>query len=108
MVIHPDGKMELIDWIKTPDYAEWYLPKIQTIVGGYIEGMPIEYTKYMMYFNEEGKLLGLPYNHFATIMAQRMSYLGENDSIVGTVVLVPDYEDGEDYTDYSNQYEGID
>jgi hypothetical protein len=64
------------------------LADYQAAVGGYIESVRCP-DPIVMYVNEEGLLMHLPPNHFASIVAQRL--------IVGDVVLVgPTDQDGYD------------
>ena len=62
------------------------LKTFQNIVGGYIEVGPIGGSGAVMICNEEGKLLGLPYN-----------FRKPNDIIVGTVIVVG--TSGAEFTD---------
>lgn len=57
---------------------EWF-KKLQEIVGGYVE--VVRLGKVDMAVNEEGRLIGLPFNQTATHAAQQV--------IVGNAVLIP-------------------
>lgn len=61
------------------------LKDMQRIVGGYIEMVPV--GKNYMIVNEEGKMMGLPFNTKATQIFQ--STHGAYDEIVGTVLVAP-------------------
>ncbi len=59
------------------------LEALQSIVGGYIEVVPLTFDSVII-CNEEGKLRDLPFNfHIPT------------DDIVGTAIICDDNEDGE-------------
>jgi len=64
------------------------LEQLQKIVGGLIEYVPIHDGGYM-YCNEEGKLLGLPPNPYATEL------IDFGDVIVGDVVVMQKGEEEE-------------
>jgi len=58
------------------------LKGLQTLVGGYIETVPVlENPDIIMIVNEEGLIHGLPFNMVASQIARQQ--------IVGTAVLVP-------------------
>ena len=61
------------------------LEPLQALVGGYIEIVPIS-DKIVMIVNEEGKLMGLPYN-----------FIIRGDTIVGPAVFAG--VNGEEFTD---------
>ncbi len=83
VIVHPNGTMQVSE---IEDSLEAY----QAIVGGYIEG--VFGREATMYVNEEGLLMGLSPNPFATLFAQRV--LGRRVVLVGTaLILGPD--DGE-------------
>jgi hypothetical protein len=59
---------------------------LQTIVGGHLEVVKLEGLS--MFCNEDGKLLDLPYNHFATqIFRKHLPEYRISSEIVGDVVL---------------------
>jgi len=72
---HPPFMVSCLNELKT----------LQSLVDGNIEVLPVA-TKLLIICNEEGKLLGLPYN---------CTLLGE--TLVGTIVLVG--VDGEEFDD---------
>lgn len=59
------------------------LEPLQSLVGGYIEALPVS-EKLLILCNEEGKLMGLPYN--CTLVGEQL---------VGTIVFVG--VDGEEF-----------
>jgi hypothetical protein len=76
MIIKTDGTKETI--------ASFNLETLQEAVGGHLEALFIGNGIYL-YLNEEGKLMGLPYNAVATSLASRS--LQANDYIAGNVVV---------------------
>lgn len=70
------------------------LEDYQRVVGGYIETIPYR-ENVVPYFNEEGKILGLPENVRATALLRNSIY--PDDYIAGECILVGfDPETGED------------
>ena len=65
------------------------LEALQKAVGGYIETVRLRVDNAVMIVNEEGLLLGLPYNTIASGFA--------GQSIVGTAIIVG--VNGEEFTD---------
>jgi hypothetical protein len=68
------------------------LEALQNAVGGYIETVRIRVDDAVMIVNEEGLLLGRPYNAAASGLA--------GQPIVGTALVVG--TDGEEFTDIPN------
>lgn len=62
------------------------LQELKEFVGGYIECVFLPNGKQVIIVNEEGKLLGLPYNNTAT-EAMRLAFQGTTDYIVGDALL---------------------
>jgi hypothetical protein len=60
------------------------LKEMQEVVGGYIEFLYLK-NNLVMIVNEEGKMIGLPYNPKATLLVQENNI---NDIIVGDVLVV--------------------
>lgn len=56
--------------------TDFSLEELQKIVGGYIEIVNVN-EEYIMVVNEEGKLLGLPINPSATIIARQGPIVGD-------------------------------
>jgi len=78
-LLKTDGTIEQMGWNPS-------LEEMQKAVGGYIQIVRTGNVGYM-YCNEEGKILGLPYNKPATQM------LDFDDYVVGDVVVM---EEGEE------------
>lgn len=79
-LIKPDGSTEIL-----PDNLTF--PKIQELVGGYVETIPCLNGTDTMCINEDGKLQNLPVNPEATSMAD----IFDDDFIVGNAItLTPD------------------
>lgn len=79
-VIKADGTRHNI----TPrNGSDFQLDELQEIVGGFIEIVRLSKSQCMV-VNEEGKIIGKPYNHLATLAAY-MS--GIRDVIVGDVLV---------------------
>ena len=69
---------------------------LKGIVGGWIESLDLLNGDHA-YLNDEGKTLGLPYNHLAnTVFHQMNPYLSAGDLIVGDVVLLGDDVEGDE------------
>ena len=69
---------------------------ISNAVGGYIEHITLHgnFEGFSLYVNEEGKLNGLPLNHIATAIWERVFGV-RTDTIVGNAVLVSSKTDDE-------------
>jgi len=65
---------------------------MKSVVGGYLESIHLRNMGVTMWINEEGKLLGLPFNPLGTLFWE--AEFGKTDVIVGNVVLTgyPDHE----------------
>ena len=70
--------------ISPEDGKTFSLKEVQEMVGGYVQMIPLS-TNRIMLINEEGKLLGLPRNDMATLVA--VLVLGEGDFIVGNALV---------------------
>ena len=70
--------------ISPEDGKTFSLKEVQEMVGGYVQMIPLS-TDRIMLINEEGKLLGLPRNDMATLVA--VLVLGEGDFIVGNALV---------------------
>ena len=84
VIIHVDGSTEVV---AMPEHDA--LPKMQEIVGGYIEGVTIDGGR--MYVNEEGLLRGLPVNPKACTF-----YPGPTPIVGDVIILGPIVRDGWD------------
>lgn len=89
LIVPPTGATQI-------EVGELTLPAMQTIVGGWVEEIILD-DEVVMLCNEEGKHIGLPYNHRATRIVEeetknRMVNLGSG--IQGTVIFLGtcDYE----------------
>ena len=71
LVITPEGKLTVVTVRKLEDMQEH--------VGGYIEG--VEWSRGLIYVNEEGLLRGLKLNQLASVIAGR--YLVGNALVLG-------------------------
>jgi hypothetical protein len=80
-IYKPDGTETEV----TPKDKSFTLDELKEIVGGWIEVVALK-GSYMV-VNEEGKLMGLPFNLRATTIARQ--HLNNGDFIVGTVIIVP-------------------
>lgn len=86
LVIGVDKNVEIVDL----DAPEGSLKVLQKAVGGWIEAVDISDTL-TMWCNEEGKLLGMPTNAFATKLSAEV--IQTNDWIAGDVVLTGGVDD---------------
>jgi hypothetical protein len=88
-VIYPDGAQRTV----TPAHGvSFTLEELRKLVGGSIELVALS-TGDMMLINEEGKLLGLPYNPLATMLAAPSLFPG--DYIAGPAVIISSRELGD-------------
>ena len=78
-ILYVDGREEFIEPKNGTDFS---LEELKTIVGGYIEIVPLGDERIMV-VNEEGRLLNLPHNYTASRIT---SVLGIVD-IVGNVLV---------------------
>ncbi len=92
-VIKTDGTLERLDL----SVSDQELGNLQSAVGGYVQAIDLSDTM-TMWMNEEGKLVGLPYNGIATALWEARFGVG-TDVIMGNAVFTgtPD-EDGETTT----------
>lgn len=74
---------EIVEPINGTDFS---LEELRDIVGGHIEVLTDLTGENYMVLNEEGKIEGLPYNVFATMIARKHFGIG-NDVIVGDVLI---------------------
>lgn len=80
-IIHTDSKSE---FVMPKNGTDFKLDELQKIVGGFIEIVHLGDNKIMV-INEEGKLLGLPINEFATEVYR--VYNNTMDVIVGEALI---------------------
>lgn len=71
------------------------LEELQGFVGGYVEALRMD-TGQMMFLNEDGKSMGLPFNLIANMLAHDLTGIAPNDSIVGDVLIASLSECGEE------------
>ena len=83
------SSVEIVE-IKPKNGRHFTLEELQGVVGGYIEIVRLSGNQFMV-VNEEGKLMGLPFNSLAT-NALRLAYPQSDDIIVGDVLLCMDNE----------------
>lgn len=90
ILITTDGQVVRVTPRNGRDYK---CEELQKFVDGYFETVPLEKTDKIMVVNEEGKLLGMEYNHLATEMFnnQKAAYLGY-DAIVGNALVCDRHE----------------
>ena len=88
-VFEVDGSRRDVHPVTPPAFT---LEELQGFVGGPLE-LVTTYDTNLFFINEEGKLLGLPYNEQAThYLADRLQ---PGDYIVGPAVLMSEQEAGE-------------
>lgn len=75
---------EVLD-IEPKNGTDFQLEELQEIVGGLIDCKMTNDGNDLIIFNDEGKLLGLPYNDKATDIYQKRVY--EGDFLVGDVLI---------------------
>lgn len=81
-LINYDG---VVQTVYPKNGRDFQLEELQKFVGGYIEIIRLD-EKYQMVCNEEGKILGLPYNYAATRI-YNMAPLTGRDVVVGNVLV---------------------
>lgn len=79
---------EVLD-IEPKNGTDFKLEELQAIVEGHIELVYLPNNQ-LMVVNEEGKLMGLPYNENATEIYQERAYKG--DFLVGDVLICKNSE----------------
>lgn len=79
---------ERLDLIPANDLFE--CEELQRAVGGYIDMLTLPDSSVLV-FNDDGKLIGLPYNEEATRLA-RLAGIMPSDYVVGDVVLCSERE----------------
>ena len=73
----------LVEWVEFPEDDS--LSTLQKAVGGWVECVPISSTL-EMWVNEEGLLVGLPYNSIATYLYNH-EWKSPDQIIVGDVIV---------------------
>lgn len=69
--------------------------ELHRLVGGYFEVVALRDGSEIMWLNEDGKRLGLPYNPIADLIAHEQGGIAAWDSVVGDVVITTREEGGE-------------
>ena len=88
-IIRADDTIDMLGTDIPPSYDQ-----IVQHVGGWLEGVAIQNTA--SYINDEGKIMGLPVNKIATVLAHVDEAIMPNDFICGDMVVFgPLDEDGE-------------
>lgn len=88
-IIRADDTIDMLGTDTQPSYDQ-----IVQHVGGLLEGVAIQNTT--SYINEEGKIMGLPVNKIATVLAHADEAIMPSDHICGDMVVFgPLDEDGE-------------
>jgi hypothetical protein len=85
LVVPTEGEPEVRD-------VDASLSGLQSFVGGHIESTVTRDERVHGYINEEGKMLGLPYNHNATTLCR----LFPEDYIAGPAVFMGSTDDGDE------------
>ena len=92
VILRANGPASLVDVIDGEEDTDPNYQMLSDAVAGWIELVRVA-DDMVMYCNEEGKLMGLPYNHLATLVikgAFEQTRRQFNDVIVGDVVFVGD------------------
>lgn len=91
--IDTDGTVSMVELNGLGDF--------QSHVGGWVEALGADDGEHTMWFNEEGKLMGLPLNPTATQLAHELvASLPAQDVQVGPMLITgPVDDEGEDYLD---------
>lgn len=99
VAISPDGIFSVVD------IAGNELKTLQGLVDGWIQAIDLTPTL-TLWVNEEGKMTGLPFNAFGTVMWNE--FFGATDVIVGTAVFTGGTDDEGDTIGLSDsQIEGL-
>jgi len=83
-LIFTDGS---IKHVEPKNGTDFQLEELKDFVGGYIEILHLRESNQLMVVNEEGKLLGLDFNLIASTVAQCCNACGQDDYIVGNVLI---------------------
>lgn len=87
LVIKADGSIHGIDLGQN---SEDEYNALSGAVGGYIQAVPLSESGMNLWCHDEGKLIGLPYNHKATNVW--VKYWGQTDVMVGDCVITGDVD----------------
>lgn len=91
--IGPKGSR--VETVHPTNKETFTLEELQGFVGGYIEALRMD-TGQMMFLNEDGKSMGLPFNLIADLLAHDLTGIASHDSIVGDVLIASLSECGEE------------
>ena len=87
LIIKTDGSVQSIELGSTS--SEEY-KVLSGAVGGYIQQVPLDDSGMSIWCHEEGKMIGLPYNHGATKVWRR--FWGPTNVMVGDCVVTGDID----------------
>ena len=93
LVIKTNGNIHGID---LGENAHDEYEAIAKAVDGMVQCVPLSDSGLMLWCNEEGKLIGLPYNEGATNVWTR--YWGQTDVMVGDCVITGSFDDDSELT----------
>ena len=84
VVIRPDGHL---DTVVLPSDAAERLHELQSLVGGYIEAVPLPDKRYMI-LDENGKMRPHQINDMATAIAHEAEAIMPTDYIAGVAIVL--------------------
>lgn len=98
LVIYTDGTYEVKEFKQYSDYND--------VVGGYLEGIKMyslatDNDSGLAYINEDGKMLGLPINRDASLIAWLSHAIYDTDRIAGNMIIMGATDDEGESTDVS-------
>jgi hypothetical protein len=93
LVIKADGKIHGID-LGENSHDEYEV--LVDALGGMIQAVPLGDSGLLLWCNEEGKLIRLPYNEKATKMW--VKHWGQTDVMVGDCVITGDFDEESELT----------
>jgi len=87
LIIKIDGSIHEIDLGKN---SQEEYDALSGAVGGFVQMVPLDDSGLLIWCNEEGKMIGLPYNEKATRVWE--AFWGETDVMVGDCVITGDID----------------
>ncbi len=87
MVIKTDGTLESID---LGDNPETEYQALRGAVGGWVQMVPLDDSGLILWCNEEGKMIGLPFNEKATRVWE--AFWGRTDVMMGDCAVTGDVD----------------
>ena len=84
-----------VESVYPKDGRVFTLEELQAYVGGYVEALKLV-NGFIMWLNEDGKAMRLPFNLIANQLAHDTTGIAHCDTIVGDVVIANYIESGED------------